>query len=125
MKRLPLARRQFLQGLGGLTLGLPFLPSLLPGKAYAQASTFMGPRRFVALTSGHGGVLRSSTYPTAPGAMTTQTITGDYVVRNAALTRQVSGTDAFFSELYKAPASEFGAQVASKMNLLRAISVPW
>lgn len=125
MKKLPIARRQFLKGLGGFTLGLPFLPSLLPGKAYAQASTFMGPRRFVAMTSGHGGVLRSSTYPTNPGAQTTATVTGDYLVRNSALTRQVSGTDAFFSELYKAPASEFTAQVASKMNLLRAVSVPW
>lgn len=125
MKKFPIARRQFLRGLGGFTLGLPFLPSLVPGKAWAQASTFMGPRRFVAMTSGHGGVMRSSIYPTATGTPTTQTITGDYVVRSSPLTRQVSGSDAFFSALYRAPATELTAQVASKMNVLRAISVPW
>ena len=125
MKKFPIARRQFLRGLGGFTLGLPFLPSLLPGKAYAQANTYLGPRRFVALTSGHGGVMRSATYPAMPASPMTATVIGDYVVRSAPLVRQLAGSDAFISDIYRAPASEFPAGLVGKMNLLRAITTPW
>ena len=40
-----LSRRFFLRGLGGLTLGLPFLETLVGRKAHAQGMT--SPRRFV------------------------------------------------------------------------------
>jgi len=56
-------RRHFLQGIGGFTLGLPFLPSLVIKSARAEDP--LPPKRFIALWSGLGGVLDSNWYPTA------------------------------------------------------------
>jgi hypothetical protein len=57
-------RRQFLRGLGGYSLTLPFLPSLL---SYAEAQAVMTPKRFIAMWSGNGRIL-SSWYPTIDAA---------------------------------------------------------
>ncbi len=60
MKYQRLNRRHFLQGLGGATLTLPFLPSLM-GRAEAQ--TITAPRFFVSTWVGHGGMSTENTYP--------------------------------------------------------------
>lgn len=46
----PVSRRHFLRGLGGVTVALPVLPSLLPTSALAAAAPKL---RFVAIHSGH------------------------------------------------------------------------
>ncbi len=61
MKYDRLSRRHFLQGLGGTTLALPFLPSLW-SRAEAQAAMRL-PRFFVSSWVGHGGVSVENTYP--------------------------------------------------------------
>ena len=48
----PKTRRMFLRSAGGLALGLPFLPSLLPRSV--KAGTSSGPRRLVAIQSQSG-----------------------------------------------------------------------
>ncbi|MBK7842362.1 MAG: DUF1552 domain-containing protein [Bdellovibrionales bacterium] len=57
-----LDRRQFLRGLGGFSLALPFLPSLFPSKALAAGPV---PKRFVAILQGHCYFGREF-WPTAP-----------------------------------------------------------
>ncbi|MFN3198951.1 MAG: DUF1552 domain-containing protein [Bradymonadia bacterium] len=59
------SRRQFLRGLGGVTLGLPFLPSLLPRKAWGQTDLF--PRRLIVFHTANGQPMRLWT-PTGEGA---------------------------------------------------------
>lgn len=46
----PVSRRHFLKGMGGVTVALPVLPSLLPTKALAAGAS---KKRFVAIHSGH------------------------------------------------------------------------
>lgn len=60
MKYDRLSRRHFLQGLGGASLTLPLLPSLI-GRAEAQ--TMPTPRFFVSSWVGHGGLSEENTYP--------------------------------------------------------------
>ena len=61
MKRHP-TRRQVLHGLGGFTLALPFLPSLLK-PSEARAATPAPVKRFVAFATQHGGIWASKMYP--------------------------------------------------------------
>src|SRR3954469_2605008 len=61
MSDFSISRRQVLRGAGGFTLALPLLPSLLP-RAFGD-TTDAGPRRFVAVCSGHGGVTVSNMFP--------------------------------------------------------------
>lgn len=56
-----LRRRQFLRGLGGTAIALPFLRSLLPREAAAHA--YVGDRRFVGMMDNHGGIWPQHTYP--------------------------------------------------------------
>lgn len=60
MKYDRLSRRHLLQGLGGFTLALPLLPSLM-GRAEAQTMSL--PRFFVTSWVGHGGVARDNVFP--------------------------------------------------------------
>ena len=45
------SRRQFLRGLGGVTVALPFLPSLMSSEALAAGT--VAPKRFLLIHSGH------------------------------------------------------------------------
>lgn len=66
MKYDPINRRHFLQGLGKFSLALPLLPSLMSSNA--QAANINGPKYFVFISSGHGGVDYDHMYPTVPSA---------------------------------------------------------
>lgn len=55
----PISRRHFLQGLGGATLILPFLPSLMSASLAAAAEPDVS-TCFAAIGSGHGGLYDSS-----------------------------------------------------------------
>ncbi len=60
MKFHRLSRRHFLQGIGGASLALPLLPSLM-NRAEAQSMT--APRFFVSTWVGHGGISAENAYP--------------------------------------------------------------
>lgn len=62
----PPSRRQFLRGLGGFTLGLPFLPSLLPRSAWGQGEGQF-PTRLIIFHTANGQPMRMWT-PTGLGA---------------------------------------------------------
>lgn len=77
------SRRHFLQGLGGLTLALPLLPSLM---SRAEAQTLTTPRFFVSFWVSHGGVSVENTYP-IPSTVTlaNQTLYPGHIARTARL----------------------------------------
>ena len=69
MKTPQLNRRQVLRGIGGFTLALPLLPSLLtPSEAKAQAAA--PAKRFIQFCTDHGGVWGSNMFPADPSAQT-------------------------------------------------------
>jgi hypothetical protein len=104
-----LSRRQFIYGLGGFSLALPFMPSLfIPGSANAAIGTI--PKRFVALCT-FDGYYEPVYYPTVPA------------------------TQQFASDVFYKPLSEFSGPISevfgtkfdpfrSKMNLYRGLDIP-
>jgi len=72
--KLNIKRRSFLRGLGGVTLGLPFLETFAPRSAAAQ--TTATPKR-LAVFFNHNGVNMPNWFPTtAYGALTAASFTG-------------------------------------------------
>lgn len=70
MTRRELHRRSFLRGLGGVTVGLPFLESFASREAWAA------PPRRLAILFQCNGVNMDRWFPTSYGALTTATMTG-------------------------------------------------
>jgi len=62
MKTVRLSRRQMLRGAGGISLGLPLLPSVLPSKAFGNVKVEVPPS-FAAFATVHGGVRESNFQP--------------------------------------------------------------
>lgn len=125
MKKTIIARRQVLRGLGGVTVGLPFLPSLVPVKAYAAEVTFPRVRRFVAITTEHGGIAWPNMFP-GNGALTeTQELFPGFIARSGALKPTLEGTDAVLSPVLRAPASLLTPRMIARMNVLRGLDAPF
>ena len=58
-----ISRRQMLRGIGGATLALPILPSLLSRTAYGADPVFTRPPRLYWVTTDHGGAFEASMFP--------------------------------------------------------------
>lgn len=78
MKQNPISRRAFLQGLGGTALAIPFLTSLVPSNALAQAST--PPMRFVFMGARFGRHY-ASWYPDESAVKMAKSLDGVYSAR--------------------------------------------
>lgn len=119
MKRHP-TRRQVLHGLGGFTLALPFLPSLLkPGEARAAAPA--APKRFVAFATQHGGIWGANMYPAASTLTDSLSYAGRTVRRGAlALSAGPNGTSQL-SPVLAGPSTLLTAKLAAKLNVLRGL----
>jgi hypothetical protein len=72
MKNHRISRRHFLTGASGVTVGLPFLEALTPGRALAAGAA---PKRFM-LFFQCAGVKRENFYPSAMGALTAESFAG-------------------------------------------------
>jgi hypothetical protein len=115
-------RRQILRGIGGFTLALPFMRSLLaPSRAEAAIPKV---RRFVQFASSHGGVWGANMYP-ADATLTQTASFAGRSVRRGALSAVVQGSDAILSPVLRGPSSALTASLASKMNVLRGLDVPF
>ncbi|MDX2019421.1 MAG: DUF1552 domain-containing protein [Deltaproteobacteria bacterium] len=119
MKKIVISRRQILRGSAGMTLGLPFLPSLYPIKAYAANLVFASPPRFVAMTSMHGGVRESAMYPNEATANETLEVHPGHVVRRGNLKLANGG----LSTVLTSP--NLTDRLVSKMNVLRGLDIPF
>lgn len=116
-------RRQFLRGLGGTAVALPFLRSLMPGDA--AASTFQPPRRFVGLMTDHGGVWPENTYPdesTAPNALP---MLPGWDAHWGPLALEPIEGEVQVSPFVRADASVLTASLVAKMMLVRGLDKPF
>ncbi len=116
------ARRQFLRGTGGFTLGLPFLPSLLPRTAHA---TFTQPKYFVAFATGHGGASEANMYPADALLTGASDIHPGHTAHFGKLVARTEGNDRVLSAVLRAPSSVLTEQLVGKINVLRAFDIPW
>ncbi|MDB4979525.1 MAG: hypothetical protein JWM82_277, partial [Myxococcales bacterium] len=124
MSRQPLTRRQLLRGAGGFTLALPFLPSLVsPREARAAAAPA---KRFVQISTQHGGLWGSNMYPGAATLTESATYAGRTIKRGAlALATATSAGGAQLSPVLRGPSTLLTPALAAKMNVLRGLDVPW
>lgn len=109
--RRSMSRRQFLRGLGGFTLAVPFLPSL------ARAQVGPPPKRFVAMTTAHGGIWGRHFYPDA-ATLTEQRDYAGHAIRAGRL--RPDGD--FISPVISGQGL---GGLAQKLNILRGIDVPY
>jgi Protein of unknown function (DUF1552) len=124
MKKQIITRRQMLYGAGGFALGLPFLPSLVPGKAHAQDAVFQAPRRFFCMATGHGGLFESAMYP-ADAFSENHTVYPGHVVRRGELASTVENGQRRVSDVLRGPDSAFSEALLGKMNVLRGLDIPF
>src|SRR5687768_12162976 len=71
MKKVNISRRSFLSGVGGATVGLPFLEAAVSSRALAAG----GPKRFF-LFFQCAGVRKENLYPSAMGPLTAASFAG-------------------------------------------------
>ncbi|MEZ4328063.1 MAG: DUF1552 domain-containing protein [Polyangiales bacterium] len=121
-----MGRRMFLLGAGGAALAMPFLPSLLEPRA-ARAAPSERPKRFVAMTTGHGGVWGEFMWPADSMADQGMSVLGSnaHNFRHGTLTPRVEGSEHVLSDVIRGPASRLSAGLIAKMNLLRGLDIPW
>jgi len=109
----------FLRGVGGATLALPFLPSLLrDAEAAAPSDKF-----FVGISTSHGGAGYDYMNPDA-ALLTERANYAGYEIRRGALVPTVSGTRASLSPILTADASKLTPALAAKMNFILGFGGP-
>ena len=125
MKTITISRRQVLRGAAGFTLALPFLPSLVPIKAWGQ-NVVPPPRKyFCSYVTMHGGVADVNWYP-ADAALTTQKqLLPGHTIRSGPLTATIQNGNAVLSKVLQAPSSLLTPRMIGKINLLRGLDYGW
>ncbi len=114
-------RRHFLKGLGGISLALPTLPSLLSsGRAMGQA---VAPKYFVHFCTDHGGIWTANMFPVAAANAQTQMVAGRAVKRSP-LALSVNAGVAQLSPVLSAPSNALTAGLAAKMNVIQGLDIP-
>src|SRR5438552_6771907 len=88
-----ISRRQMLRGIGGATLALPILPSLLCRTAYGADPVFTRPPRLYWVTTEHGGAFESSMFPSTSLLTASQALYAGHTVRSGALVPTTPGSD--------------------------------
>jgi hypothetical protein len=106
-----MTRRQILRGVGGFSLALPFMRSLL-SPSLAEAAV-PGMRRFVQFASSHGGIWGPNMYP-ADSTLTQTAAFAGRTVRRGALSLTTQGPDALLSPVLRGAASTLNASLASR-----------
>src|SRR5262245_32788564 len=120
-----ISRRQMLRGIGGVTLALPILPSLLTRTAYGADPAFARPPRLYWVTTDHGGAFEASMFPSTSLLTNSQALYSDHTVKSGALSATTSGSDTVVSPILRAPSSALSAKLVSKMNVLWGLDVPF
>lgn len=116
----PPTRRNFLRGAGGAWLLLPFLPSLAPRSAKAQAMPKL--KRFVYLGTEHGGASFDNLYGTLGSTGSTAVdLWSGFTAHSAPLSPTVANGKASLSPILTAPSSLLTTSLAKKLNVIRGI----
>ncbi len=122
MKKLP-TRRQVLHGLGGFTLALPFLPSLLKPREARGANPTV--KRFVQPAPQHGGTWGGNMYPAATTLTDSMSYAGRTVKRGALTLAPAANGDQQLSPVLRGPSSRLTPALAGKLNILRGCDIPF
>ncbi len=117
------SRRMVLRGAAGFTLAIPFLASLEPPGARAQAGDGAR-RRFVGMATDHGGIWQASMYPDEATLTQTTSYAGAQR-RRGALDLDVANGMARLSTVLSAPSASLTAALAAKINVVRGFDVPF
>jgi Protein of unknown function (DUF1552) len=118
-----LSRRQLLLGASGFTLGLPFLPSLLPRAVQAQSLPLE--RRFVAFATDHGGLVESFMFPDENLLTDARDLYAGHTIRRGDLLRTESGDRASVSGVLAGRADRLTSDLVLRMNVLRGLDIPF
>jgi hypothetical protein len=118
------SRRQLLIGLGGATLALPILPSLL-SRAHAADPVFTRRPRLFWLTTDHGGAFETSMFPSTSLLTTRGMLFADHEIAAGPLARSQSGGSAQVSPILRGDAAKLSDALVGKMNVLYGLDVPF
>jgi hypothetical protein len=125
MKTYSVSRRQVLRGAGGVSLGLPLLPSLFPRRADGAEPSLTGDKFFVAAATQHGAIGESSMYPAASALTQSKEINPGHMAKYGPLTSRIEGNDRVVSGVLRAPSSKFPEKLVAKMNVMRGFDFPY
>jgi hypothetical protein len=116
------SRRQFLKGVGGFTLAIPLLPSLLPKEAFAQGMP--NRKRFAQMCTNHGGLWHSNMFPAA-SMLTEQMAYKGRTARRGDLRLSAQGSRVGVSPIVSAPADRLTPALLAKMNIVAGLDIPF
>lgn len=125
MKTFSVSRRQVLRGAGGVSIGLPLLPSLFPRRADGAEPSLNGDKFFVAAATQHGAIGEGSMYPAANTLTQSREINPGHIAKFGALSSQISGNDRVVSGVLRAPSAKFTERLVSQMNVMRGFEIPY
>ena len=117
-----LGRRHFLFGTGGAVLSIPFLHSLAPRTAKAQAPD---PRFFVTYLTPHGGVWPEHLYPGDQVLNNSHNLYSDHTMRYGRLSASSSGGQVSMSQVLTCPSGNMPQSLVDKMMLIRGLDIPF
>jgi Protein of unknown function (DUF1552) len=114
-------RRQALRGLGGFTVALPFLPSVLRSSEVRAATS--RPKNFVMMGTGHGTVLGNNYFPGEHLLSASEQLPGAHQIRAGMLAAKIDGEQTVLSPTLRAPSSLLTPKLVEKMNILRGVDI--
>ena len=115
-------RRQFLQGAGGVLVGLPFLPSIATRQAHAADPVVPAGKFFYAMVTEHGGAWDSNFFP-AQSLLTQRTnyAAAGHEIRSGRLQPVVNGGQTSLSKVLTASSSSLSPALVRKLNVIRGL----
>ena len=115
-----LGRRHFLLGTGGAVLSIPFLQSLQPRTARAQAPD---QKFFVAFMTGHGGVWPEHMYPGDGTLTNSQSLYSGHTMRWGPISAASSGGQVSLSPVLTSASASMPQSLVDKMMIIRGLDV--
>jgi len=126
MKRTrPVYRRQFLKGAGGISLGLPFLPSLTSRTAFAADPLPNFRPNLWWMTTDHGGAYETNFFPNKSMLNTPFNIPNGHGGNWGALKATNQGGKNVLSPILQADATKLTDARVAKMNVLWGLDIPF
>jgi len=116
-------RRQFLQGAGGFSLALPFLPSLMPRSAWGVEPARL--KHFVAMTTEHGAVKGTNMFPSTSALPNRTTLFPGHTAGWGPLAANANGSNAVISSVLTAPNNRLTPRIIGKLNVILGLNIPF
>jgi Protein of unknown function (DUF1552) len=118
------ARRQFLRA-GGLSVALPFLPSLFPRRASGQTPVPEEVLRYVALSPFWSGVRPDNFFPTDASASNATPLLPGMTIHDGPLVYRPDGNNVSLSPVLTASQTQLSRALLSKLTIMNGIDIPF